>query len=56
MIDLPTIKRIAEEGDGAEQVPVTRRMLAQIVAEISAGRDAHKRLGQVFGLRSGEQI
>ena len=56
MLDLNVLKRAAEAGDGAEEVPINRRCLAQIVAEISAGRAAHARLGEVFGLPKGASL
>lgn len=44
-LDLEILKRLATGGEGDEEVPVTRRCLAQIVAEISEGRAAEERLG-----------
>ena len=49
MIDLEALRREAESTDGDKAV-VTRNWLHQVLAELSAGREAHQRLGQVFGL------
>lgn len=38
MVDLATLKAASEGGDGAEEVPITRRCLAQIVAELTSCR------------------
>ena len=51
LLDLNKLKSAAEAGDGTEEVPITRNCLAQIVTEISAGREAHAKLGQVLGLQ-----
>lgn len=45
--DLAHLKRLAESGDGNEEIPITRRCLAQIVAELTEGREASARLGCV---------
>jgi hypothetical protein len=45
MLDLAHLKRIADAGDGAQEVPITRQCLAQIVAELMVGRAAQARTG-----------
>jgi hypothetical protein len=49
MIDLERLKASAQRTD-SESAVVSRRFLARVAAEIEAGRAAHERLGQVFGL------
>jgi len=48
VVDLAVLKRTAEAGDGADEVPITRRCLAQIVDELTACRT---RPADAFGLR-----
>jgi hypothetical protein len=56
MVDLEMLCRAATAGDGAEEVAVTRRMLGQVVAELTAAREAQAREGQVFGLPRDQRI
>jgi hypothetical protein len=50
LIDLAALKREAESADGDRTV-VDRSWLRQALAELTAGRKAQARLGQVFGNR-----
>lgn len=56
MLDLQALKRAAEGGEGTDEVPVTRRCLAQIVSELEDGREAQARLGECFGLPKGQSL
>ena len=56
MVDLDMLRRVASAGDGAEEVPVTRRMLGRLADELAACREAQAREGQVFGLQHGQRI
>jgi hypothetical protein len=49
MVDLASLKRAAEAGDAAEEVPITRRCLAKIVEELAACRASAAR-PNAFGL------
>ena len=55
MIDLEALRREAESTEGDRTV-VERSWLARALVELSAGRDAHERLGQVFGLPRGKTL
>ena len=60
MLDLDLLRRAADAGDGAEEVPVTRRWLGQLADEVEAYRNAallaQERDGQVFGLPQGQRL
>lgn len=54
MIDLKILRaRVKAVPDEEGLIPVTRRCLEQIVAELEAGRAADPRIGEVFGLGKG---
>ena len=55
MIDLEQLKRAAESGKGDRAV-VERSWLRQAFAELSAGREAQRRLGECFGLPPGKTL
>jgi len=55
VIDLVALKREAESSAGDRAV-VSRAWLAQALEELTAGRLAEDRLGQVFALPQGETI
>lgn len=56
MINLDLLRREADAGDGADEVPVTRRWLGQLADELAACRAVQARDGQVFGLPQGQRI
>jgi hypothetical protein len=55
VIDLAALKREAESPAGDRAV-VSRSWLIQAMEELTAGRLAEERLGQVFALLQGEKI
>lgn len=54
MIDLVALKRSAEMP--GESAVVSRNWLRQVLAEITAGRDAQARAGHCFGLPPGKTL
>lgn len=56
MLNLAALQAAADGGDDMDELPVRRRMLKQIVAELTAGREAQAREGQAFGLPQGQRI
>ena len=55
MIDLELLRRAAESGEGDRAV-VERSWLRQAFEELTAGREAQRRLGECFGLPQGKTL
>ena len=51
MLDLDKLRRVAMDAGEGALVPVTGKLLNQVIAEIEAGRAAQARTGQTFGLK-----
>lgn len=55
MIDLEQLRREAESSDGDRTV-VERTWLKQVLNELTEGRRAQKRCGELFGLPQGKTL